>query len=228
MVLPSLFVATGQKARSAVLVSNDPVVHAAGGSSPATTRSFVLAMLFAPELCPRHQKPSQEASPKSPPLKKKGGGAPKGADRAASKSDAARALSPALPFSERTEAGALAFRRPTAALAEVFSLGSAQAALPGITGCKREDPLRHQCSEHLAARHAPDGTMPKPPVSAVYRYAAREPLPLRLKEYPREGVLRRAGFWECNRDRNKVKGNVALLGTARRPISANVVRHPNT
>ena len=25
-------------------------------------------------------------------------------------------------------------------------------ALPGITGCKRENPLRHQCSEHLAVR----------------------------------------------------------------------------
>jgi len=25
-------------------------------------------------------------------------------------------------------------------------------ALPGITGSKREDPLRHQCSEHLADR----------------------------------------------------------------------------
>ncbi len=112
-------------------------------------------------------------------------------------------------------AGALAFRRPTAA-SEVFGLGSAQAALPGTTGCKREDPLRHQCSEHLAVRHVPDGTMPKPPASAVYRYARREPLPLRLKEYPREGVLRRAGWWECNRDRNKVKGNVALLGTRRR------------
>src|SRR5580700_5165781 len=47
-------------------------------------------------------------------------------------------------------------------------LGSAWAALTGTTGCKREDPLRHQCSEHLAVRHAPDGTMPKPPVRAVY------------------------------------------------------------
>jgi hypothetical protein len=67
-----------------------------------------------------------------------------------------------------------------------FGLGSAQAALPGTTGCKREDPLRHQCSEHLAVRHAPDGTMPKPPASAVYRRAPREPLPLRPQEYPRE------------------------------------------
>jgi hypothetical protein len=68
----------------------------------------------------------------------------------------------------------------------LLGLGSAQAALPGTTGCKREDPLRHQCSEHLAVRHVPDGTMPKPPASAVYRRAAREPLPLRPKEYPRE------------------------------------------
>jgi hypothetical protein len=89
-------------------------------------------------------------------------------------------------------AGALAFRRPTVA-SEVFALGSAWAALPGTTGCKREDPLRHQCSEHLAVRHAPDGTMPKPPASAVYRCARREPLPLRLKEYPRERRPSRAG-----------------------------------
>jgi hypothetical protein len=79
-----------------------------------------------------------------------------------------------------------------------FGLGSAQAALPGTTGCKREDPLRHQCSEHLAVRHAPDGTMPKPPASAVYRCARREPLPLRLKEYPRERRPSRAGWRLCN------------------------------
>jgi hypothetical protein len=81
-----------------------------------------------------------------------------------------------------------------------FGLGSAQAALPGTTGCKREDPLRHQCSEHLAVRHAPDGTMPKPPASTVYRCARREPLPLRLKEYPRERRPSRAGFWVGNRN----------------------------
>ena len=76
-----------------------------------------------------------------------------------------------------------------------LGLGSAQAALPGTTGCKREDPLRHQCSEHLAVRHVPDGTMPKPPASAVYRRARREPLPLRPQEYPRERRPSRAGFW---------------------------------
>jgi len=33
-----------------------------------------------------------------------------------------------------------------------FTPGSARAALPGTTGCKRENPLRRQCSEHLAVR----------------------------------------------------------------------------
>ena len=57
--------------------------------------------------------------------------------------------------------GPLAFRRSSAVMRR--EPDSAWAALPGIAGCKREDPLRHQCSEHLAVRHAPDGLMPKPP-----------------------------------------------------------------
>src|SRR5580698_7370285 len=60
---------------------------------------------------------------------------------AASTSDAARALSPVFPpredrgpglhksWTSKNGAGALAFRRPTAALTEVFTLGSARAAL---------------------------------------------------------------------------------------------------
>jgi hypothetical protein len=50
----------------------------------------------------------------------------------------------------------------------------------------------------------------------VYRYARREPLPLRLKEYPREGVLRRAGFWLGNCYGDESQGAVSLLGTLRR------------
>src|SRR5579862_9396214 len=146
------------------------------------------------------KKPSQEASPKTPPLKegrrsaeRRTTGPHRQAMRRApfllsshcGKTEAAR--------TSKNGAGALAFRRPTAA-SEVLGLGSAQAALPGTTGCKREDPLRHQCSEHLAVRHAPDGTMPKPPASAVYRYARREPPPLRPKEYPRDKAS------HCERD----------------------------
>ena len=36
-----------------------------------------------------------------------------------------------------------------------------RAALPGITGSKREDPLRHQCSQHLAVRSRAGRSMPK-------------------------------------------------------------------
>jgi hypothetical protein len=53
---------------------------------------------------------------------------------------------------EPPASGALAFRRSTAALARLLPLTQLQAALPGITGCKREDPPRCQCSEHLADR----------------------------------------------------------------------------
>ena len=47
---------------------------------------------------------------------------------------------------------ALASRRSTAALARLLPLTQLRAALPGITECKREDPPRRQCSEHLAGR----------------------------------------------------------------------------
>jgi hypothetical protein len=103
-------------------------------------------------------------------------------------------------------AGALAFRRPTAASEAFLGLGSAQAALPGITGCKREDPLRHQCSEHLAVRHAPDGTMPKPPASAVYRYAHENRPRSALRSTLAKGVPLRAGFWVGNRNGDGSQG----------------------
>ena len=140
---------------------------------------------------------------------------------AASK-DAARALSPVFPLREdrgrldlKNGAGALAFRRPTAA-SEVFTLGSAQAALPGTTGCKREDPLRHQCSEHLAVRHAPDGTMPKPPVSAVYRRAHENRSRSALRSTLAKGVLRERDVGNVTVMGTAVKDNVSLLGTHRR------------
>src|SRR5580704_4747779 len=86
---------------------------------------------------------AEKATPKSPPLKEGRRSADKRIHRAASKSDAARVRSPVFPVGGKTEAqdfiepwtskngaGALAFRRPTAA-SEVFTLGSAWAALPG-------------------------------------------------------------------------------------------------
>ena len=155
-------------------------------------RISVLAMPLRTRvlLTPRKAKP-KSIPKKTPPLKKKGGGAPIGACRIRIEKGCG-----ARPFSfppcgedrgrrdlmerARSPFGAPPRHSPR------FYPGSARAALPGTTGCKREDPLGHQCSEHLAVRHAPDGTMPKPPASAVYRCAPREPLPLRPKEYPRE------------------------------------------
>ena len=125
-----------------------------------------------------HAKKSQAERPsqKSPPQKKKGGGAPRGACRIRiEKRCGARPFS--FPPCGRTEAartswsGRARLSAPHRGIRGFLGLGSARAALPGTTGCKREDPLRHQCSEHLAVRHAPDGTMPKPPANAVYRHA---------------------------------------------------------
>ncbi len=95
----------------------------------------------APELC---LPPSKKATSRSArPATNEGGGAPKGASNHGRVD--ARHGSALLR-------GALAFRRSTAALAKAYSLAQLRAALPGITGCRREDPPRRQCSEHLADR----------------------------------------------------------------------------
>src|ERR1700722_2677864 len=131
---------------------------------------------------------------------------------AASTSDAARALSPVFPLREdrgpglaldlKKWSGRARLSAPHRGIRGFLGLGSAQAALPGITGCKREDPLRHQCSEHLAVRHAPDGTMPKPPASAVYRYAPENRSRSASRSTLAKGVPLRAGYWvgNCNGD----------------------------
>jgi hypothetical protein len=89
---------------------------------------------------------------------KKGGGAPEGANRIGRTTRTDVATRPRFGRgarhgrSEPSASGALAFRRSTTALARLLPLTQLQAALPGITGCKREDPPRCQCSEHLADR----------------------------------------------------------------------------
>src|SRR6202163_3849085 len=108
---------------------------------------------------------SKNATKDQPP-NKKGGGAPRSAPTgAASTSEAARTLSPAFPLREdrgpglaldlKKWSGRARLSAPHRGIRGFFGLGSAQAALPGTTGYKREDPLRHPCSEHLAVRHAP-------------------------------------------------------------------------
>jgi hypothetical protein len=113
---------------------------------------------------------------KGPSHKSEGSGAPRDAsseERARHSGAAAGLILFLLPACGGSqEGGPLAFRRSTAVV-------PAWAALPGITGCKREDPPRRQCSEHLAVRSR-----------AGRDVAQNRPLPLRLKEYPREGVRR--------------------------------------
>ena len=165
--------------------------------SPAMTSFSFSRCSCAPELCPRQEsqakKRRQKRRQKNSSLERREAERREAHHRAASGSDAARVRSPVFPTAGRPRPpGPQKMERARSPFGapprhpRFLGLGSAQAALPGTTGCKREDPLRHQCSEHLAVRHAPDGTMPKPPASAVYRYAQREPLPLRPKEYPRE------------------------------------------
>ena len=206
---PDQIVAHAQWARQP-LFEREPPRKASRGSSPRHNLSFENALMSFENVLLRHayircrdapSHPSfahakKKAKPKSIP-KKTSPLKRREAERrqahppgAASKRDAARVLSP-FPLYGGTEAAGTSWSGRARLSAphrgiQGFGLGSAQAALPGTTGCKREDPLRHQCSEHLAVRHAPDGTMPKPPASAVYRRARREPLPLRPKEYPRE------------------------------------------
>ncbi len=78
--------------------------------------------------------------------------------------------------------GPLAFRRSTAVVPP-------WAALPGIAGCKREDPPRRQCSEHLAVRSRAgrDVAQNRPMRNAN---PLREPLPLRLRTCLPGGVPR--------------------------------------
>ncbi len=65
---------------------------------------------------------------------------------------------------ERREIEAAApspFGAPPRSCAEGLTSTRLRAALPGITGSKREDPLRHQCSQHLAVRSRAGRSMPK-------------------------------------------------------------------
>ena len=53
------------------------------------------------------------------------------------------------------------FGAPPRSCAEGLTSTRLRAALPGITGSKREDPLRHQCSQHLAVRSRAGRSMPR-------------------------------------------------------------------
>ena len=132
-------------------MSNSDAPFVTSASPAMTTRNYIAAMRFASGSASR--KLASNGREAMSLLPKEGGGAPNGAPIQLPRRNAR-----AQP---RPDTGPLAFRRSSAVMRR--EPDSAWAALPGITGCKREDPLRHQCSEHLAVRHAPDGLMPKPP-----------------------------------------------------------------
>jgi hypothetical protein len=67
--------------------------------------------------------------------------------------------------------------------------------------------------------------MPKPPASAVYRRTRREPLPLRLKEYPRERRPSRAGFWVGNRNGDDSQGRCHITRDERHRGGAANIRN---
>ena len=76
-----------------------------------------------------------------------------------------------------------------------------RAAFPGITGCKREDPPRRQCSELLADRHVPDERCPEAARSGLCRSARRRRARCRNQEHPHDGVpSQRAARFGANAD----------------------------
>jgi hypothetical protein len=74
----------------------------------------------------------------------------------------ARYIRPCPALARDLKSGALAFRRATAVMRRgSYPSTRFRAALPGITGSKRENPLRHQCSQHLAVRSRAGRSMPE-------------------------------------------------------------------
>jgi hypothetical protein len=166
----------------------------------------------APELCLTPPK----AFPKNSSLERREAERQKAHLGAASQSDAARTLSPVLlmggPRPLATSwSGRARLSAPHRGTYRGFILGSAQAALPGITGCKREDPLRHQCSEHLAVRTRAGRDDAQAARERSVSLHSREPLPLRLKEYPRERRPSRAGWRVCNCNRDVSQGQCLFI-----------------
>ena len=162
-----------------------------GGTRAATraaptvvTRLSVLAMPLHPSFT--H---AIKSSPKEllPSKEKKGGGAPKGAPRC--RIEMRCGAHPDLRSSNtdgRSEAASDLMERarsPFGAPPRLFRLRPRFLESPDASGRTLSGTSAASTSQ---SGHAPDGTLPKPPVDAVYRRATREPPPLRLKEYPRE------------------------------------------
>ncbi len=88
-----------------------------------------------------------------------------------------------------------------------------RAALPGITGSKREDPLRHQCSQHLAVRSRAGRSMPRTARNHGVWPRLREPPSFHFRKYPRERPLRERDEQRCNRYGDVCQGFVSIHET---------------
>ena len=90
----------------------------------------------------------------SPPAHKEGSGAPRGASNQCPRHTSKRHRLNVRGARKRAKKSGRA-RLPALHCGTrqgSYPLAQLRAALPGITGCKREDPPRRQCSEHLADR----------------------------------------------------------------------------
>jgi hypothetical protein len=227
---PDQIDACSQRARQPLFEREPPrkasLAYGSGSSPrhgwPPLTRCFVLAMPFAPELCSRHQKPSQEAFPRISSLKKEGRRSAKrrGPGRIIKRCGAHPFSRP--PFSERTEATGTsrsgrarlsAPHRGTRRVSSRLGLGRASWNHRMQAGGPSPAPVQR-------APRSPDtrrtGRCPSRPwaqcIAATHENRSRSASRSTLAS----GVLRERDGRKCNRDRNKVKGNVALLGTRRR------------
>ena len=190
------------------------------------TRCFVLAMPFAPELCSRSRKAKPKAFPKISSLKKR-----REAERRETRVEKDRIIKrcgahpysrPPLFGEDRGRipielgphgAGALAFRRPTAALRRVSSrLGSGRASWNHRMQAGGPSPAPVQRAPRSPTRAGRDDAQAARERSVSPR--PREPPPLRLKEYPRERRPSRAGWWECNRGGDESQGQCRFIRDA--------------
>ena len=181
----------GQVSEACANVTQAPSLPspASGGGqvSPFSRRAF------APELWPRHGKKALRASLKRREAERRQAHhwfPPRRREKSLP-AYAARYVRPSSALARSLRGGALAFRRSTAVMRRgSYPPTRFRAALPGITGSKREDPLRHQCSQHLAVRSRAGRSMPRTARKHGVSPRFREPLSFHFRKYPRERPLR--------------------------------------
>jgi hypothetical protein len=162
--------------------------------STATTSLSVVAMPLRIRALPRQEKPSQESIPNKPPPLKKGGGAPRSAPTRSriEKRCGARPLSclptaggPRPPWTSKKWSGRARLSAPHRGIRGFCSrLGSGRASWNHRMQTGGPSPAPVQRAPRSPTRAGRDDAQAARERSVSLR--PREPLPLRLKEYPRE------------------------------------------